>query len=165
MTTTQGGEVTEDTCITEIPLSGADVNYTYTVTNESAVPVVNAVVMDDVFGEVPGSPIPSLEPGESVTLRLTVFLSEETTNTVTVFAYVGDVECTAAATATVTVGLPGDCDADDDVDLVDLQHLTVCLSGPGGGLLSDCGCADLDGDLDVDLVDFAMFQLVFTGSP
>jgi len=59
--------------------------------------------------------------------------------------------------------LPGDCDADGDVDLDDFGTFAGCLSGPGGGLPPGCQCADLDGDLDVDLGDFGGFQAIFTG--
>jgi serine-aspartate repeat-containing protein C/D/E len=168
MTTTLGGEVTIGdlvSCITNIPgtLPGADVEYTYVITNDGGVTLTNVTVIDDVFGEVPGSPIASIGPGESVTLTLTVFVSGETTNTVTVHAQVGDVECAAMATTTITVGL-ADCDSDGDTDLDDLEKFVGCLTGPGGGLLFECECVDLDGDVDVDLTDFAVFQTAFTGS-
>jgi hypothetical protein len=101
MTTTEGGEVTEETCITSLPAGGGDVEYTYVITNESAVTVTDVIVMDDVLGEVPGSPIASIGPGESVTLYWTVFVAEPTTNTVSVLAHVGDVECTDTASTTI----------------------------------------------------------------
>jgi hypothetical protein len=59
--------------------------------------------------------------------------------------------------------LPGDCDGDDDVDIVDFEALAACLLGPGNGLGPDCGCCDLDQNGDVSLADLAVFQRSFTG--
>ena len=92
-------------CVTELPAgSGAyDVIYIYDVTNISAVStVMNVSVIDDMLGEVPGSPIGSISPGETVTLTAVVSLSEETTNMVTVTGYVGGLECQASDTVTIT---------------------------------------------------------------
>lgn len=87
---------------------GAEVEYTYTVTNVCTDIFSNVTVIDDVFGEVPGSPIPSIQPDETVELMLTEIIFETTTNTVTVTA--PDVEilegvivdCVGTATATIT---------------------------------------------------------------
>jgi hypothetical protein len=57
---------------------------------------------------------------------------------------------------------PGDCEADGDTDLDDLDAFTVCLDGPTGETEDGCGCNDFDGDGDVDLADFAEFQVSFT---
>ena len=57
--------------------------------------------------------------------------------------------------------LRGDCDADYVVGLADYFVLSGCITGPSGGLLPDCQCADLDEDGDVDLKDFTLFQVVF----
>ena len=57
----------------------------------------------------------------------------------------------------------GDCDGDGDVDLYDFTGFAACLTGPGGGLGSECGCLDLDGSGDIDLADFAAFQEAFGG--
>ncbi|UCG17762.1 MAG: hypothetical protein JSV19_06970 [Phycisphaerales bacterium] len=54
-----------------------------------------------------------------------------------------------------------DCDGDGDVTLDDYVCLDDCLTGPGGGLLTDCYNFDLDDDNDVDLADFAAFQRAF----
>lgn len=59
--------------------------------------------------------------------------------------------------------LPGDCNGDRVVDLVDFRDFSDCLLGPGGGLGPDCDCFDLDQNGDVTLADFADFQLSFTG--
>ena len=53
-----------------------------------------------------------------------------------------------------------------DVDLDDYAQWTACVTGPGtGGLGPGCAAFDFDGDLDIDLIDYAEFQLVFTGWP
>lgn len=59
----------------------------------------------------------------------------------------------------------GDCDGDNDVDLVDFADLTLCFTGRGGQFTAPlCACADFDGDRDIDLGDFTQFQLQFTGA-
>jgi len=60
--------------------------------------------------------------------------------------------------------VPGDLDADRDVDYDDLTVLTDCLAGPQGAPGAGCTGADFDDDDDVDLADFAAFQKWFTGS-
>jgi hypothetical protein len=59
--------------------------------------------------------------------------------------------------------IPGDCDADGDVDLGDYAVLAACLAGPEGGLGLECGCFDFDEDDDVDTRDAADFMVGFTG--
>jgi len=62
------------------------------------------------------------------------------------------------------VALPGDCDADGDVDLADLACLQSCYTGPGGTYTDpDCAPADADGDMDVDLADFLIVGPSMTG--
>jgi parallel beta-helix repeat protein len=60
--------------------------------------------------------------------------------------------------------IPGDCDHDDDVDLVDFLHFQGCFNGSNrpyaAGGYAD---ADLDGDADVDLADYAIFEACFNG--
>ncbi|UCF32699.1 MAG: hypothetical protein JSV78_10235, partial [Phycisphaerales bacterium] len=59
---------------------------------------------------------------------------------------------------------PGDCDGDYIVGLDDYLVFKDCFTGPGGGLLPGCECADLDEDVDVDdvdLEDFSLFQEAF----
>ena len=94
---------------TEGSAAGAyPVEYTYTVTNGSILyPLQNVTVIDDVFGEVPGSPISVVGPGETATLTLTVLLDEETTTTASIVGYVGGiVECNSIASATITEEVP-----------------------------------------------------------
>jgi len=55
----------------EIPTTGADVNFTYTVTNTGPATATNLTVTDDRCAPVAGSPIVSLAPGESTTLTCT----------------------------------------------------------------------------------------------
>ena len=60
---------------------------------------------------------------------------------------------------------PGDCNATGIADLLDHADFSDCLTGPGGGLAApDCDCFDVDNDGDNDLLDFAEFQVSFTGS-
>ena len=96
MDTTGGGSVALTT----------EVEYTYEITNTGVGTVSNVTVIDDVLGEIPGSPIPSIGPGEAVTLTLNAAVSETTTNTVTVTGNPGPSECAAEASATVTVEEP-----------------------------------------------------------
>jgi len=105
LTTTEGGTVGSDTCITELPgLPGPfDVEYTYTITNNGSTDLTDVNVIDDKFGEHPNSPIPIIAPGETVTLTLIVSLSDATTNTVVVTATEG---CQAEDTARITKAPP-----------------------------------------------------------
>ncbi len=60
--------------------------------------------------------------------------------------------------------VPGDRDADRDVDWDDLAAFTACRSGPSvGPVPPDCQWADWDNDSDVDHADFAVFQRCYTG--
>ncbi len=110
LTSTIGGEATEpedEVCITELPdpatTPGADVEYTYTITNNGVDILSNMTVLDDVVGTVAGSPIGMLLPGETVTLSQTKYLSAETTNTVTVTGTAfGIWQCEAGASETIT---------------------------------------------------------------
>jgi cytochrome c peroxidase len=58
--------------------------------------------------------------------------------------------------------VPGDCDGDGDVDLVDFSAFQLCFTGSSAGPVdSACVCSDFDRDGDVDLADFGAFQLAF----
>ena len=67
----------------------------------------------------------------------------------------------------LTDAVPGDMDADGDVDLLDYAAWAACLAGPnvstppGGCTAPQFALADLDSDLDVDDGDFADFQVRF----
>jgi hypothetical protein len=61
------------------------------------------------------------------------------------------------AVLTVVGGIPGDDDGDGDVDASDFLRFPECMTGPGGGLLTDCGVYDFDVDNDVDLSDYLAF--------
>lgn len=79
----------------------------------------------------------------------------------------GEISTEIDAVADVALGLMGDGDWDNDVDLDDLVIFEECMGQPSGGLGSLwCGCRvmDFDGDDDVDLRDVAQWQMVFTGS-
>ncbi len=57
----------------------------------------------------------------------------------------------------------GDCDCDDDVDLVDYPFFATCMTGPGDVTApAHCDCYQSDDDLDFDLKDFAAFQRAFS---
>ena len=58
--------------------------------------------------------------------------------------------------------LQGDCNTDDEVDLLDYQLFESCLQGPNQPDGSDCGCFDLDASDAVDLADFAEMTNRFT---
>jgi hypothetical protein len=109
LTTTLGGEVTgvvdDEDCITDLPYGGANVKYTYTVTNNGVTTLTNVTVIDDILGEVPGSPIASIVPGETVTLTQTAFVTQTTTNLVDVTGTAfGIWQCEGGASAEVTLG-------------------------------------------------------------
>jgi hypothetical protein len=60
--------------------------------------------------------------------------------------------------------VPGDCNSDGGVNLLDYAAFNACLSGPGvtpGG--TGCPCFYFDDDLDIDLADFAALQTFFSG--
>lgn len=79
---------------------GAEVKYTYTITNNGTSPLTNVTVVDDVLGELPESPIASIAAGETVELMLTALVTDTTTSIVTVTSN----ECPdATASATITV--------------------------------------------------------------
>ena len=66
----------------------------------------------------------------------------------------GDLQCQGNA----------DMNADGTVNLFDYDLFQACVTGPGGGPVSpDCACFDFNDDDDVDLLDFAAFQVSFTG--
>ena len=69
-------------------------------------------------------------------------------------------ECLAIAA--VLVVIPGDLDADGDVDAADGLALMREFTGPG--IPARNPLADLDGDGDVDLTDWLVYQSEFTGS-
>jgi glucose/arabinose dehydrogenase len=57
--------------------------------------------------------------------------------------------------------LPGDGDADSDVDLTNYATFFDCLSGPNGSVPNNCVHMDLDEKGNVSLADFAEFQNAF----
>lgn len=60
--------------------------------------------------------------------------------------------------------MKGDADGDGDVDNVDFQAWTNCVTGPNGGPVSvACEPMDFDLDNDVDMADLAQFQIVYDG--
>lgn len=92
---------------------GAEVVYHYYVRNNASVDAENVLVMDNILGEVDGSPIARLGPGEEAFLEMTSLVEEGVTNTVQVKVNNADSSCDAWANATVIVEEPvapfGDC--------------------------------------------------------
>src|SRR5438128_1040417 len=62
------GGTTGGDCKTDLPAGGGDVEYTYTITNTGTTTVHNVTVEDDQLGTIPGSPIASIDAGQSATL-------------------------------------------------------------------------------------------------
>ncbi len=61
--------------------------------------------------------------------------------------------------------VPGDLDADGDVDLNDYEGFLGCVTGANAGPpIGTCGTFDLDLDEDVDSADFARLQRAFSGA-
>jgi hypothetical protein len=112
MDTTDGGEAQ----------FGAEVEYTYTITNNGDIPRTNVTVIDDTFGEVPSSPISSIAPGETVVLTLIVNITEETTNTVNL-AVSPTVTCGATDSTTITIAEPpASCCEDGGLRVLTLRY-------------------------------------------
>jgi len=130
LTTTEGGTVSSDTCVTELPATGANVEYTYTITNTGNVEITDVNVIDDVFGEVPGSPIPLLMPGETVILTLTEYLSDAITNIVVVTGTARTTICQAEATATITKAPPEPPKCTTKVQAMLLEYIGPIVSEP-----------------------------------
>jgi len=78
---------------------------------------------------------------------------------------VNDVGTTTGELWNFTTGsVPGDFDADGDVDQEDFGHFQACLTGSGMPQSEpDCQDARLDDDEDVDQGDFGVFQACFSG--
>jgi hypothetical protein len=61
--------------------------------------------------------------------------------------------------------VPGDFDADGDVDMKDFGFLQTCLTGVSVPVTTPaCNSARLDQDLDVDIIDVEYFQRCLTGT-
>ncbi len=64
--------------------------------------------------------------------------------------------------ATAIAQLPGDLDANGEVNLADLVDFVGCLDGPDGITVNPaCDSGNFDSDTDIDLRDFAGFQARF----
>jgi hypothetical protein len=111
---------------------GAEVTYFYEVTNAGITSVDVTSVFDSELGELLDSPPKTLDPSESFTLNKSTFISETTTNLVTVNGNVSGLplsECNAEDDVTVNVIPPPPplTDLCDDVDK--LQKLTMKYIG------------------------------------
>ena len=58
--------------------------------------------------------------------------------------------------------LPGDCDRNGQVNLIDFATLADCVGGPDFDVPAECDCPDVNLDAHVDLLDFAGLQLRFS---
>jgi hypothetical protein len=92
--TTDGGDIS----------LGAEVLFTYQVTNTGANAAITNVVVTDAYGLVPGSPIASIAPGDTVELTRTVTTTDDIVNDVTASAQ--PAPCQDTDTVTVTVVEP-----------------------------------------------------------
>src|SRR5438094_340282 len=104
--TVGGGTVGE--CQTDLPSAGADVTYTYKITNTGTTTVHNVTVEDDKLGTIAGSPVASIAPGGMATLTATQSVAGTTLNTVTVTGNNGfcEAKATAAVVAPCVLGYP-----------------------------------------------------------
>src|SRR5205809_4849243 len=110
-TETCGGTVgggTEGECTTDLPTAGADVTYTYKITNKGTTTVHNVTVEDDKLGTIAGIPVASIAPGGMATLTATQSVAGTTLNTVTVTGNNGfcEAKATAAVVAPCVLGYP-----------------------------------------------------------
>ena len=70
-----------------------------------------------------------------------------------------------AITLSHGTGVPGDADADGDVDLADFLYCPDCMNGPVTSAVgTECNVFDFDLDGVVDLRDFAYFNVVFSAT-
>lgn len=105
---------------------------------------------------IPEGPYPSFIP--SIVWRVKAAFLENTTK----WDYI--------RYGTIPAGASGDFDSDGDHDLRDFYFFHECIAGVdrpamrGGGVDPGCLWADLNQDNVVDLLDFADFQVAFTGS-
>jgi hypothetical protein len=114
-------------------LPGAIVEYTYTVTNPGLTEVTNVEVEDNKLGLITEEPIASIAGGDTVVLRETALITEDTENVVRVSYEQGGQECPdASATANVTVEVgEGDDESGDDVNCTSkVQSMLLEYIGP-----------------------------------
>ncbi len=75
--------------------------------------------------------------------------------------------CTAdtCADGACVYTLPADLDGDGDVDHDDFKLFFGCMAGTASSAQQEvCPCVDLNGDGRTDILDYAAFQLAFTGA-
>jgi hypothetical protein len=84
-----------------------EVEFTYLISNPGTQTVFDIVAIDDVFGELPGSPISEIAPGDSVTLSQTSEVLQSVVHSAFVSAAgANGAVCEAQAFSTVTVEMP-----------------------------------------------------------
>ena len=108
---------------------GADVVYSYLISNTGSETINGITAIDDRLGIVPGSPLDALSPGASTILSATAFVTDTVTNTVTVDGNVASgAECLASASATVTALGPPPCDVSIAIDKIEDKKIKFKLS-------------------------------------
>ncbi len=110
----------------------SEVKYLYKITNNTAGPAQNITVVDDKLGAVPGSPIPVLNPGASVTLNVLAMVAGAVTNNVAVTGeLVGGGTCTDIDSATVIPTPPtGPTSCSAPIQAARLRYTGPSVSGP-----------------------------------
>ncbi len=107
-----------------------EVEYTYTITNNSEGSATDVMVVDDKLGAVPNTPIAEILPGQTVTRTATGMISETTTNTVTVNYTEAGGECPAeTSSATVTVLDPPD-ECEHPLRAIRISYTGPPIAGP-----------------------------------
>ena len=110
-------------CADQLPAgdAGADVKFTYTVTNMGDTEVTDIIVTDN-YGEVDASPIALLGAGESVELTRLIHLNEAVTNTVEVSGISGNAECVDETSIDIDQEEDPDCGCDGKVTTLTLKN-------------------------------------------
>jgi len=128
---------------------GANVDYTYTVTNPNAGDAVNVSVDDDKLGNIVSGA--TVLAGQSSVFTQTAFITQETTNVATVTGEVGGVQCSAGEDqATITVNEPPEPGA-------------ICTTGAQAMRLRYTGPDLYGATVEVKAANFVSEPVVYTG--
>ncbi len=74
-------------------------------------------------------------------------------------------DSTEGVFSTSALSVPGDFDADGDVDIDDFTQFELCFTGPGVPFAPGCEPGDFDLDSDIDCNDWTQFKVEWTGPP
>ena len=158
-----------DTSERPMALLGAEIRYTYEISNRCNVRAKNVEVIDDVFGPVPGSPISSIDEGETITLTLSAIVIEDTRNTATVtseFSRCDELSEERDSTEVIVrellgdIGLlRGDVNYDYAIDISDPVNLIGFLFIGGAAPSAVCQpTADVNDDGQIELPDLIVLM-------